>query len=452
MAFAPLPVPPLSLIDLTMAQEAKNAVEKRLEIIVSRWQDFCAEEDPRLLRWLGDADDAKLLDVFLEVENDENGSLPDLFIRIEVPFTRPDRYGFQVIESLKQKFEEMRPDAAEIGITTDWVGPVPAPGDTDVKALVEACTSFRAHYKDLMETLVLVFFPDQVADISEWQKWLFNLVRVPGLASETRFMVLDDLKKPRLNPLCQAEPKRIQTKPLELDLPAAMNETAASANDGSAGTRFRKHFVGLSTAGSKGDLAGADSEAKQALAIAEKEQWPQMKVVVYMSLGAALVGASKFDEAIKNYGAAEKTAAESQKTGDPVGGKLRVQAKLSIGSAHIAAGQFPQAGKVYEETAPLALENNDARMELESWRMAAYCREVGKDWEGAWKLNYFAFKAGEKMKPEERESSTLPYVGQALTRVNNKLKKTDGAALKKHLDKTLGEGWEKKIERGATPA
>jgi hypothetical protein len=434
-----------------MAQETKNAIEKRLEIIVSRWEDFRAEDDPRLLRWLGDADDASLLNVFLEVEDDESGSLPDLFIRMEEPFARPDRYGFRLIEILKRKYEEIRPDAAEIGIEADWKCPVPAPDDTDVKALADACVSFRTHYKDLMETLVLALFPSQVGDVREWQKWLFALARAPELVPEVRFMVFDNLKKPRLDPLCQAEPKRIQSKPLELDLPGAMIETAAAADDGSAGARFRKHFVGLSTAGSKGDLAGADAQAKQALAIAEKEQWPQMKIVVHMSLGAALVGATRYDDAIKNYGEAEKTAMEAQEKGDPVGGKLRVQAKLSTASAQMAAARFPQAGKTYEETAPLAEANNDPRMELESWRMAAYCREVGKDWEGAWKLNQQAFKAGEKLTPEDRETSTLPYVGQALTRVNNKLGKTDGAALKKHLDKTLGEGWEKKIERGASP-
>jgi tetratricopeptide (TPR) repeat protein len=435
-----------------MAQNSKNAVEKRVELIAARWEDFRAEDEPRLLRWLGDADDASLLNVFLEVENDETGSLPDLFIRIEEPFVRPENYGFQLIEILKKRYGEIRPDADEIGVTADWECPRPGPGDTDVKALADTCASFRAHHREMMETLVLALFPQQVADVREWQKWLFALVRVPELVPEVRFMVIDDLRKPRLDPLCQAEPKRIQTKPLELDLPGAMNETAAAADDGSAGARFRKHFVALSTAGSKGDLAGADAQAKQALAIAEKEQWPQMKIVVHMSLGAALVGATRYDDAIRNYGEAEKTAAQAQEQGDPVGGKLRVQAKLSTGSALIAAGRFPQAGKVYEESAPLAETDNDARMELESWRMAAYCREVGKDWEGAWKLNQQAFKAGEKLTPEDRETSTLPYVGQALTRINNKLGKTDGAALKKHLDKTLGEGWEKKLERGTSPA
>lgn len=429
-----------------------NPIETRLEIIATRWDEFRAEDDPRLLRWLGDSDDASLLNTFLEVEDDEAGNLPDLFMRMEDPFLRPDRYGFALLDSLKRKYEEIRPHAAEIGITADWACPPSAPGDTDIKALARACASFRTHHADLMETLVLVLFPSGIADVREWMKWLFNLARAEELPPEVRFMILDDIAKPRLDPLCKAEPKRIMTKVLALDLPGAMNETASGADDGTAGPRFRKHFVALSTAGSKGDLAGADGHANEALAIAEKEGWPQMRIVVHMAMGATFSGATRYDDAIKKYGLAEKDATTEQEKGDPAAGKLRVQARLSAGSAHIAAGRFPQAGKVYEETAPIAESIGDPRMELESWRMAAYCREVGKDWEGAWKLNQQAFKAGEKMKPEERESSTLPYVGQALTRINNKAGKTDGAALKRHLDKILGEGWEKKIERGATPA
>jgi hypothetical protein len=118
----------------------------------------------------------------------------------------------------------------------------------------------------------------------------------------------------------------------------------------------------------------------------------------------------------------------------------------------VAAARFQEAGKVYEETVPLAEAEADPLLELESLRMAAYCREARKDWEGAWTLGGQALKAGEKLEPEVKANSTLPYVGQALTRVNNKVRKTDGATLKKHLDKTLGEGWEKKIARSPDPA
>ena len=100
----------------------------------------------------------------------------------------------------------------------------------------------------------------------------------------------------------------------------------------------------------------------------------------------------------------------------------------------------------------LAAAEPDPLLELESLRMAAYCREASKDWEGAWSVGGQALKAGELLQPDLKANSTLPYVGQALTRVNKKVRKTDGATLKKFLDDVIGEGWEKKIERGAPPA
>ena len=433
-----------------MAETAPNPIEKRLGIIAERWEEFRAEDEPRLLRWLGDADDASLLNAFLELETDEAGGLPDLFLRMENPFLKPEAYGFVLVEALKQRYEEMRPHAAEIGIDAAWICPAPLPGESGVQALAKACASFQAHYAALLDTLVLALFPAQVSDAREWMKWLYALARAPELPPEVRAMVLDEARRPRLDPLCQAEPKRIATRSLDLDLPGAMNETAANADDGSPGARFRKHYVALSTAAAKGDIEGAGKQAGEALVLAEREGWPQMRVVVHMALGAALASASRFDSALGSYGEAEKAAAAAQEAGDPVAGKLRVQAKLSAGSALIAAGRFPEAGKAYEETAPLAAAEGDVRFELESWRMAAYCREAGKDWEGAWNLNAKAFQAGEKMKPEDREASTLPYVGQALTRLHNKLGKTDGAALKQRLDTALGPGWEKKLERGAS--
>jgi hypothetical protein len=271
-------------------------------------------------------------------------------------------------------------------------------------------------------------------------------------------MVLDDLHRPRMESLQKAEPKRMITRPLALDLPGAMNETAAANDDGGPGATFRKHFTALATSAGKADLSAAGRNADAALAVAGAEAeagkpgWLPLKAVVHMALATGYLNAKRTDEAVKAYGEAEKEALAAKEKQEPGAGKMAIQARLSKGSALVGAGRFQEAGKVYEDTAPMAQAEGDALFELESLRMAAYCREASKDWEGAWNLGGKALKTAEKMKPEEKDNSTLPYVGQALTRVNNKVRKTDGATLKKYLDKAIGEGWEKKVERGATPA
>lgn len=441
-----------------MADTKENAVTRRLALITERYEEFRADDDARLLRWLGDADDSSLLDVWLEVENTEAGAQPDLFLRLEDPFTVPAKHGFALIEALKKQYADFAEGLKEEGHPADWKCPPYDPAtESDAKALVRVCASLRECHADLMETLVLVLFPSRIYDVREWQRWLYALIRVEGFPPEVRLMVLDDIGQPRMESLAKAEPKRMMSRKLALDFPGAMNETAAAGDDGSPGAKFRNHFTALATAAGKGDLDAAGKSAKAAMGVADAEAaagnpgWRPLQAVIHMTLATAYLNAKRTDEAVKTYGEAEKAAVAAQEKQEPGAGKLRIQAKLSAGSALIGAARFAEAGKVYEATAPLAEAEPDPMLEMESLRMAAYCREVTKDYEGAWTLGGKALKAGDKLAPDMKANCTLPYVGQALTRVNNKARKTDGASLKKYLDKTIGEGWEKKIERAAPP-
>lgn len=442
-----------------MADSPDNAVTRRLALITERYEEFSADEDAHLLRFLADQGDAKLLEVWLEVESTEAGQQPDLFMRLDVPFMETARHGFRLIEAIKEAYAEFAEGLKEEGLPADWKCPPYDPAtESDSKALVRACASLQKHHADLMETLVLLLFPSRIFDPREWQRWLYATLRTEGFPPQVRFLVLDDLVQPRMESLAKAEPKRMMTRALALDMDGAMNETAATGDDGSAGGAFRKHFTALAVTAGKNDIPGAGKHAQAALGVADAEAaagkpgWLPLKAVVHMALGVAYLNAKRTDEAVKTYGEAEKAALLAKEKQEPGAGKLVIQAKLSAGSALVAAARFAQAGKVYEETAPLAEAEPDPLLELESLRMAAYCREAAKDWEGAWTLGGKALKAGDKLAPDMKANSTLPYVGQALTRVNNKARKTDGATLKKHLDKAIGPGWEKKIERGAQPA
>jgi tetratricopeptide (TPR) repeat protein len=441
-----------------MADDKENAVTRRLALITERYEEFRAEDDARLLRFLADSGDARLFEVWLDVEDSEGGSQPDFFVRITEPFKEPAKFGFAVLEALKKEYAQLAEALEADGDPAPWKCPQPDPAASDIKALVRACVSLREAHADLMEALVLVLFPPRISDPKEWQRWLYGLMRAEGLPPEVRFMVLDDLHQPRMESLAKADPKRMMTRPLDLDTDGALNEIAAAGDDGSAGAKFRSHFTALATAAGRSDMAAAGKQAEAALGIADAEAaagkpgWLPLKAVVHLALATGHLNAKRTDQAVKVYGDAEKAALEAQARQEPGAGKLRIQAKMSAGTAYASAARFAEACKVFEEAVPLAAAEPDPMLEMESLRMAAYCKEAVKDWENAWNLGGKALKAAEKLEPDMRANSTLPYVGQGLTRVNNKARKTDGATLKKHLDKVIGEGWEKKIERAAAPA
>ena len=108
-----------------MSDTKKNAIEQRLDHIEALWNAFADKPDARLCRWLVSIDERRMIDVFLEVQNDESGSVPDLFIRFEEPFVDPAKYGLTLAESLQAKYDEIRDSLREDGMASDWRRPAP---------------------------------------------------------------------------------------------------------------------------------------------------------------------------------------------------------------------------------------------------------------------------------------------------------------------------------------
>ncbi len=422
----------------------KNAIERRIDELAGLWNEFASNPQPRMLRWLTDADGAQLVEVFLEVQNEEVGDVPDLFIRFDTPFEDPRRHGLALLALLREKYEEIREGIAAEGIASEWTCPTPRPGESDIAALAKACASLRTYYEAIMENLVLVLMPQAVADVAGWQEWLRKLVR-SGLPANVRVMVLDDEEAPILDTVCKAEPERIVTVTPDLDMPGAMEELARSGGTG-PGVSFRRHFVALSNAAAAGDLAKAARSGAAALSIASEHHWPQMQVVIHMALGGAYLGVGKLVEALASYRTAGKVAGDATAEGDPLGPKLRVQSLLADGSALVSGGQHAEAAVVYETAAPLATQQGDHLMAMESCRMAAYCHEMNGQFELAWRCGQLALEAGGSLDDQLRTNSTLQYVGQGLLRLTKHRAYARMADdVRERMAELIGPDWEQKV-------
>jgi tetratricopeptide (TPR) repeat protein len=425
------------------ATPKQNAVERRLEVIENLWNGFAEQPESRLLRWLADADEARMVEVFLEVQNDEGGLVPDLFIRFDEPFEDPARYGSILVGSLRQKYEEIREPIRQEGVNADWRCPAAQPGEPEIRWFLRCCQSLQKHYESIMSLLVVVLTPPRVKDRSQWRAWLQQILRA-GLPPAVRAMVFDDLKAPALQELAAAEPVLVKTIQPNLDMPAAYLELARGSGKPGPGVAFRLNFVALTQAAAQGNLAKAKELGKIALGIAQGQGWPQMQAVIHMTLGAALLGAKQPAEAITSYRAVGALMAAQSK--DPAAPKLVLQSKLAEGSALVSSGQHPQAAQVYEQAAALAEKQQDHLLCMESWRMAAYCHEVGTQAEASWRCGNLALEAATRMDPETRATSTLPFVGQGLLRLVGKRNQNLASQVRERMKGLAGTDWEKKLE------
>ncbi len=395
---------------------AKNAVEKRLDLLHDQYTEFALSEQARVLRWLVRPDEVRMIETFVETESHErSGSTPDLFFLLRRPFVDPGRHGRLLVEDFVTGYEEVEAQLVEEGFDASWVPP-PMHGADDLGSLVRVANSFRAHYQSLVTHLVLVLMPQYLeAPVELWDRWL-ALLAARCEALELRFVVLDDVAAPRLVEL-GASP-RTWTKAAELDMPAAVEDLAKSDGDlEHPGARFRIKLAQLGEAVGKGELERARQLADAAAKLARNHGWIYLVVPVKFAYAAGLMQAQRPLEAIPVYQEAEAAAAESEAAGDPQGSLLRVHSRLAIGAALIAAGGHRQAAPVYEDCAALATKLEDPLMRLESWRMASYCHEVTQAYDDAWRCGLEGVSLAQTMSAEARQQSTLAYLGEGLLRI-----------------------------------
>jgi hypothetical protein len=427
----------------------KNAVERRLDVLQAHWDHFAVLPDARLLIWQVDGDDAQMVEVFLEVQRHGAGEVPDLFIRLQVPFEQPGAYGRALVEEFSAQYEEARTGLAGDSVPTDWVCPGLRPGEDDVAAFVRCCASFRTHYKALAVThLAVALTPKQVNDAGGWREWLRRLVRA-GLPKDVRVTALDSVAAPALAPLLEAEPQRVVAARPALDMPDAFLELVREAGGSGPGHAFRRLFVALTAAGRKGNVAQAERTAKLALAVAGREGWPALQAAVHMALGGVLLGAARADAALASYRAAGAAATAAAARKDPAAPKLLVSARFAEGAALLPPGRFAEAAAVYEATAPVAAGQQNHLMTLEAWRMAAYCHEQAGAVESAWRCGEQALAAGARLDGEGRRNSTLPYVGQGLLRLTAQRPYRQRAdEIHRRMGELLGPHWEEALAAG----
>lgn len=421
----------------------KNPIERRLDELMGMWNGFVANPQARLLRWLADTDNAGLVDTFVEMQRQGGGGVPDLFIRFETPF-EPKRYGLALLEELRSQYEEAQPDLVEAGLDPGWSCPAPAQGETDVKAFARACTALARHYQGILENLVVALVPKGTVEPAAWRQWLLALVRA-DLPANVRALVLDRTEAPDLEELAQAEPERVVTVKVDLDMPGAYTELVRDVKGSGPGFDFRRYYVALSNAAGKGDIAGAQQAGAAALAIATQQNWAPLQAAVHMALGAVFLGAAQLAEALACYRSAGQAADAATKAGDETGPKLLLPARFAEGAALLNAGQFAEAARVYEATAPVAAAQQDGLMTFEAWRMAAYCHETNKQPQLAWACGQKALEAGAALQPEQRANALLPFVGQLLLRLTKQRPYRDqGDAVRRRLTELVGRDWEQR--------
>jgi tetratricopeptide (TPR) repeat protein len=424
-----------------LAERDSGPIAARIDRLQDQWTVFVRDADARVLRWVVDDDEVPFVDgFFIRESHPEASKTPDLFWTSEAPFRDPMRHGLDLRDELCASYEGARGALAEAGIHAGWTAPPMRPNVTDIEVWLETLGSFRKAHPGT-EILGLCLRPAAAANAARYTDWLQRLAH--AAPSELRFIVLDPSKAPLLEPLARVDSKRVRTQRAALDVPAALAELSAEAgNLETPGGQFRHLYVRLSGAAKEGDLALAEALGAKALAISEPHKWFPLSCAVHFLLGSLSMGMGRHTDAFDRFMRADEGAARADAHGDAQGKKLRVQARLSAGSALVAAQDYANAARVFTEAVPLAKDAEDPRAELDGWRLASYCHAQTGDAGKTWEAGQAALAVGRSMDPETRKTSTLKHLGESLVHWAGERHKPDvESAVRRELDALLGPEW-----------
>ena len=422
-----------------------NAIEKRIDRLTELWNEFAENDEARVLRWVMDSSSMRMVDGFLKMQATDASELPDLFVRFNEPQGEAP-HGLVLRQSLIDQYDADREAFQEAGFASEWECPAVKAGASDVAAFVAAVKSFRDDCGDKVRHIAVALLPASVVSADEWRGWLQALLKVE-LPPNIRWLVVDVAESPVLNELAKSEPQRLLTQEPKLDLPGSYNELLNDLPMNGPGAVFRKHFMNLLTAASTKNFAAAQAAAAAAQQLASTHNWPQMQIVTGMALAAAAFAVGNVNATLAAYRQAHQVAASSPD--DPVAPKLGIQSRFAEASVLIGQEEYEPAAKVYHDIVPLAEKYEDQFSLLESWRMAAYCHEQVKQDDQAWTCGLKALDVGDAMKPDARETSTLPYVGQGLLRLAQRRPYSEHKeTIRERLEKQLGNNWEAKLSTG----
>lgn len=415
----------------------QNPIEQRLSLLYTQWDDFAGDAKARVLRWLIRADERRMLEAFLTIEDDEVGELGALFFVFTNSFAKR-RYGHELCGGLDRQLREMETQLVALGLPR-WTGAVVEGTVSDIGSLMQTCAAVSRVFGELVETVVLVLWPEVVEDPPAFVDWLRRAARV--MPDRVRVVVVDRIEAPLLDAL---DGELVRSVEAGLDVPAAITELAAAApGRTSPGGRFRDAFVGMSSALAHRDLEAAREHANAALHIAREAGFDHLEVAVPFALGTGLLGEGDIEGAIEQLRAAAQRAVS---LGIDGAANLRVKSHLGLAAALFGAQAWSHAAREYATAGEWAGALDDRCTQVDALRMSAWAFECGGELDDAWAMGLAGLNVAEGLPKEDLQRSTVPWLGELLLRLSN-----DGARFERErmsvaprLARLLGSGWRRR--------
>lgn len=377
-----------------------------------------------LFRWLVKPEELPWIETKLK-----KGPAGVRWMELTTAFEHPAAHGYALGRELLRKGS---------GGPEPWRPPALPSGMDDAVALAMMAESLAQHACEGKQ-LLLELAPVSVVEPVGYLRWVQRCVRVFE-RTRVRLLVLEDVTSRPLDPL--ARERAVCSMPARLGVDEAVEAVAEVEAKKKPEETIRLVLLRCMHACRRGELEQAGPLANEAVMLAEGLGKPELGVPARFAIGGTYLGQGRHLDAVKAYRDAEALAVRAEDAGHPEGTKLRVYARMAVGAALLGGQGYEAAGTYLLETAPLAAKIPDLRLEVESYRLAAYGFERAGQPRAAWDAGLRGFGVVSGAAPEERPMDAARELGRSLVRLTEtrELRHYRGT-IAHELDRQLGPGW-----------
>jgi len=396
--------------------ETLKPIQRQFAHLNTIWSNFIEDESAKLLRWSVDDDEADLISLFYDVQNERSGGASELFIHFDDAFESLDDYAYVLRSHLIHEYIHNKSAYVKNELAKEWEQPIITDSQSSIDALIDTCISFKKLYGDIFRYLVLVVSPSDIYDIKQWQLWIANILsrKLPGYL---KLSIIESKDKPHSEKLLPHFRETILSVVPNLDVRGAMRAMADDEGRREPKNEFKQLIDALCQAGTKCDIKKVNQLTTDLLRVAEKHQWLEMEVNVFLNIGAGFIQANNTKMAIHNYKRAQHAASQALASGHPSGRDLFIQTRIAIANVLCDLSSFDKAIKIYRSTASLCNSIKNYTRAIECWVKVAQCYEYGKKYDSAWEFYMVALKHGERSKQSEERDKLLSSVGLSMLRL-----------------------------------
>lgn len=405
--------------------QARNPVEKAIDTLCRQWLQATSEPQVRVIVWRVPGNALALFAAFVEAQQHaQTAATPDLFIHFDAAFDTGYRYSRALKDALLDGYLRSRDTLGELDLPVNWNGPFEQHPDTPAGFLA-LLDSFTRHHGERLRLSAAVLWPDQVAAPAALTQWLDQAVSAP-VPGRVRLVLVETHAQPLWQALLDRHPAQVRQVDAPLDMFDLAHATAAqSAAGGPPGSAaYRQMLTDVMSLLDRRSAADTAHRADRALALAQRQQWPDQQVVVHMAVAGAWLKEQQYRPALLRYRSARECALQAREQQHPAAGDLLMQTWFGEAGTLLAAAQPDAAAQAYAQAAQTAAEIPNALFVVEGYRMAGHCLARARQREGALQHYLQGLAAAREMSQADRVQSTFPLLLQDLLQLEDSRRAT----------------------------